>query len=157
MNLYSAPSRGLLRGAPDSSTAKKYSFESNEKRFSKSPREQAQLKGSPFQTTGPTTEKARFCIVAVRANGTRSTPFSAERRGGGLEYPKWGNKALAGSLGRGPVDIATPGQQSCTQCAAGWGASAEPPAYSWRHDQIWEFAQQDALQSARLGPGTLFD
>ena len=33
--------------------------------------------GSPFQTTGPITEKALFCIVAVRANGTKSNPFCA--------------------------------------------------------------------------------
>src|SRR5688572_11634539 len=37
-------------------------------------------RGRPFQIIGPATEKARFCIVAVRAKGTIKTPFSAERR-----------------------------------------------------------------------------
>ena len=34
------------------------------------------VKGSQFQREGPTTEKARFCLVAVRAKGTMSTPRS---------------------------------------------------------------------------------
>src|SRR6218665_1094936 len=38
-------------------------------------------KGSPFQIEGPATEKARFCLVEVRAHGTRRRPRSAERRG----------------------------------------------------------------------------
>jgi len=29
---------------------------------------------------GPTTAKARFCLVEVHANGTRRRPLSAERR-----------------------------------------------------------------------------
>src|SRR6218665_1591451 len=37
-------------------------------------------KGKPFQIEGPTTAKARFCLVEVRANGTRRRPCSAERR-----------------------------------------------------------------------------
>src|SRR5688572_28000707 len=37
-------------------------------------------RGRPFQIIGPATEKARLCIVAVRAKGTIRTPFSAERR-----------------------------------------------------------------------------
>src|ERR1700733_3840801 len=38
--------------------------------------------GRAFKRDGPTTvtEKARFCIVAVRAKGTMSVPPSAERR-----------------------------------------------------------------------------
>src|SRR5688572_14421947 len=38
-------------------------------------------RGSPFQILGPTTEKARCCIVEVRANGTLRSPRAAERRG----------------------------------------------------------------------------
>src|SRR5688572_13362534 len=34
-----------------------------------------------FQTTGPTTEKARFFVAAVRANGTKRIPLSTEHRG----------------------------------------------------------------------------
>src|SRR6218665_2374710 len=37
-------------------------------------------KDSPFQSEGPTTEKARFCIIAVWAKGTRRRPCSVERR-----------------------------------------------------------------------------
>src|SRR5688572_4725463 len=47
INLYSAPSRGLVRGASDSSTAKNYRFEFNKECFSKSPREQAYLPWEP--------------------------------------------------------------------------------------------------------------
>src|SRR6218665_2524890 len=38
-------------------------------------------KGRPFQIEGPATAKARFCLVEVRANGTRRRPRSADRRG----------------------------------------------------------------------------
>jgi len=37
-------------------------------------------RGKPFQIEGPTTEKARFCIMKVRAKGTRRRPCSDERR-----------------------------------------------------------------------------
>ena len=36
--------------------------------------------GRLFQTEGPTIEKALFCLVAVRAHGTRKSPLEAERR-----------------------------------------------------------------------------
>src|SRR6218665_826126 len=36
--------------------------------------------GRSFQTEGPTIEKALFCLVAVRARGTRKSPLVAERR-----------------------------------------------------------------------------
>src|SRR6218665_522674 len=32
----------------------------------------------PFKTEGPTIEKALFCLVAVRARGTRESPLEAE-------------------------------------------------------------------------------
>ena len=35
--------------------------------------------GSPFQIEGPTTEKARLCLVEVQANGTRRRPCWDER------------------------------------------------------------------------------
>src|SRR6218665_693995 len=36
----------------------------------------------PFQTLGPTTENAWFCLAGIRvwANGSARTPFSAQRR-----------------------------------------------------------------------------
>jgi len=36
--------------------------------------------GRPFHTKGPTAEKARLCMVEVRANGTWRRPCSAEQR-----------------------------------------------------------------------------
>ena len=36
--------------------------------------------GRPFQMVGPTTEKARYCMVEVRAKGTSKSPWTAERR-----------------------------------------------------------------------------
>src|SRR6218665_2333187 len=36
--------------------------------------------GRSFQTEGPTIKKALFCLVAVRARGTRKSPLVAERR-----------------------------------------------------------------------------
>jgi len=36
--------------------------------------------GRSFHADGPTTEKALRCIVAKWAQGTKSSPFAAERR-----------------------------------------------------------------------------
>src|ERR1700733_15029059 len=36
-------------------------------------------RGSPFQVEGPRTEKALFCLMEVRANGTCRRPCSDER------------------------------------------------------------------------------
>src|ERR1700733_2151733 len=36
-------------------------------------------RGNPFQVEGPRTEKARFCLIEVRANGTWRRPCSDER------------------------------------------------------------------------------
>ena len=69
-NLYSAPSRGLLRGAPDSSLAKSTILSLIKNASVRIPGSGV-VPGEPFQTTGPTTEKSGFCIVAVRANGTK--------------------------------------------------------------------------------------
>src|ERR1700735_3175485 len=35
-------------------------------------------RGSPFQVEGPRTEKARFCLMEVRANGTWRRPCSED-------------------------------------------------------------------------------
>src|SRR5688572_23330382 len=90
--LYSAPSRLLLRRAPDPSTAEKDSFEESIERFRVDSGMQAQRQRSPFQREGPTTEKARFCLVAVRAKGTMSTPRSVERRERRPGAPKVGQQ-----------------------------------------------------------------
>src|SRR5688572_5765647 len=90
--LYSAPSRLLLRSAPDPSTAEKDSFEASIERFRVDSGMQAQHQREPFQREGPTTEKARFCLVAVRAKGTMSTPRSVERRERRPGAPKVGHQ-----------------------------------------------------------------
>src|SRR6218665_1244003 len=73
-NLYSAPSRYLLRGAPDSGQAEKNSLEKVlELRTGKFGRCLRSI-GSPVQVAGPTTEKEQVCIVAYRANGITKLP-----------------------------------------------------------------------------------
>src|SRR5688572_12945457 len=79
-HLYSAPSRKLLRGAPDSSTAKKNSFKVSKERGREGPRNKAKLQSEAIPGRGTPTEKARFCIVEVRAKGTSRSPCSDERR-----------------------------------------------------------------------------
>ena len=71
-HLYSASSRELLRDAPDSSTAKKSSLKVRKNAGDKALGKIRSWEGSQFQIEGPTTEKARLCLVEVRANGTRA-------------------------------------------------------------------------------------
>src|SRR6218665_1746742 len=79
-DLYSAPSRLLLRSAPDPYTAKEKSFEARVKCVRKNPIGSNLCdKGSPFNTEGPTTENARARVVEVRAKGTKSNACSDER------------------------------------------------------------------------------
>src|SRR6218665_2209988 len=58
--------------------------------------------GRPFQVTGPATEKARPCLVAVLERETISTACAAglDNRGAGLAW--WSNKAHASMDGLGP-------------------------------------------------------
>src|SRR6218665_3055517 len=77
-DLYSAPSRLLLRSAPDPCTAKEKSFEARVECVRKNPGEQCD-KESPFHTEGPTTKNARAWVVEVRAKGTKSNPCSDDR------------------------------------------------------------------------------
>ena len=64
-DLYSTTSRELLRGAPDSSTAKKNSFQVSIERVRERSGKQAQFQGQPIPDRQ--TEKKRFCMVAVLA------------------------------------------------------------------------------------------
>src|SRR6218665_4019482 len=77
--LYSTSSRKLLRSAPNTSTVKQSSL-----KVRKNAGEMVLLKmqsseGRPFQVEGPTTEKARICLVEVRVKGTRRRPCWDER------------------------------------------------------------------------------
>src|SRR6218665_1491548 len=79
-HLHSASSRELLRGDPDSSTAKKSSLKLRRKNAGDKALEKIRsLEGSLFQIEGPTMENARLCLVEVRANGTRRRPCLDER------------------------------------------------------------------------------
>ena len=64
-DLYSAPSRLLLRSAPDPCTAKKKSFEARLECVRRNPGSNRCARGSPFHTEGPTTENARAWDVEV--------------------------------------------------------------------------------------------
>src|SRR6218665_3755598 len=75
-DLYSVPSRLLLRSAPDPCTAKKKSFENVSERILGS---NLCDNGGPFHTEGPTTENTRAWVVDVRAKGTKSNPCSDDR------------------------------------------------------------------------------
>ena len=80
-DIYIAPLEvELLRGAPDSSAAEKSSFEMREEGGRKGPGEETKGRGRLFQVEGPTTEKARHCLVEVWANETRRRPCSDEHR-----------------------------------------------------------------------------
>src|SRR5688572_27490145 len=88
-------------------------------------------RGRLFQTLGPTTENARFCMVAVRANGTATTP---SQQSGGSDYPEPPTPAYRGLLGRlvqGQDGIAKPERQLYIRCAVGQEANAELPTYTW--------------------------
>ena len=80
LSIYSASSRELLRGTPDSSTAKKSSLKLRKNAGDKALGKILSWEGSPFQIEGPTTEKARFCLAEVRAKGTRRRPCWDEMR-----------------------------------------------------------------------------
>jgi len=78
-NLYSAPLRSLLRGAPDPGQAEKKSLEKvvelRTGKFGSCLRSIV----SPVQVVGPTTEKERVCIVADRSNGTTKLLWTEDR------------------------------------------------------------------------------
>jgi len=81
---------------------------------------------SSFQSEGPTTEKARYCLVAVRAKGTMCTSCFVEWR---YSNDQW----------------------SGTTSAIGWGASGAHPAYSRRYDQFGSALDQPRHTNCQLG------
>ena len=98
--------------------------------------------GRSFQTIGPATENARFCIAAVRANVTTRTPPWAGRRDRLPGPPTRADSADTGwyidPLGRQvqvQVGIARPERQLYTGYAAGQEANAEHSTYIRWHDQ----------------------
>src|ERR1700733_11517899 len=77
MDIYIAPLQGIYSEAPPTPARRKRTvlrldrntdgIDLGRKRRSR---------GSPFQVEGPRTEKARFCLMKVRANGTWRRPCS---------------------------------------------------------------------------------
>src|SRR6218665_317183 len=78
-HLYSAFSRKLLRSASNASTVKQSSLKVRKKAGEVVLLKMRSSEGRPFQVEGPTTEKARICLVEVRAKGTRRRPCWDER------------------------------------------------------------------------------
>src|SRR6218665_3277877 len=78
-HLYSASSRKLLRSAPNTSTVKQSSLKVRKNAGEVVLLEMRSSEGRPFQVEGPTTEKARICLVEVRAKWTRRRPCWDER------------------------------------------------------------------------------
>src|SRR6218665_4134105 len=69
-------------------------------------------KGRPFQIEGPTTAKARFCLVEVRAKGTWRRPSSADRRERELRALSVGHRAQQDRSEQGPANNAIPMEPS---------------------------------------------
>src|SRR6218665_3552313 len=86
-------------------------------------------KGRPFQIEGPATAKARFCLVEVRANGTRRRPRSLNGGSESSVHFVWGRRTQQDRLEQGPANNAIPMQPSYILFAAWQGASAKCHAY----------------------------
>jgi len=78
-HLYSASSRKLLRSASNTSTVKQSSLKVRKNASERVLLTMRSSEGRPFQLEGPTTEKARICLVEVQAKGTRRRPCWDER------------------------------------------------------------------------------
>src|SRR6218665_1529172 len=69
--LYSASSRKLLRSAHNTNTIKQSSLKVRKNAGEKVLLKMLSSEGRPFQVEGPTTEKARICLVEVDPIGKR--------------------------------------------------------------------------------------
>lgn len=95
--------------------------------------------GSQFHTIGPTKEKSRYYVIAVNAQGTRSSTRVEERRVHHpcIPNPGWSSRAHVNTRGRWhQIGNATPKQWSDKQsttgreantghCAVGYGVPQE--------------------------------
>src|SRR6218665_607211 len=77
-NLYSAPSRSLLRSAPEPGQAEKNSLQKLVYLALAPFGRCLGSEGSPFQVVGPTTEKELLRIVAKRTNETAKSPWTED-------------------------------------------------------------------------------
>src|SRR6218665_2354503 len=93
--------------------------------------------GRPFQVEGPTTEKARICLVEVRAKGTRRRPCRDERSDRELIALRGGQQSSRiGKQEQSQLSSARPKKRSYMRSAAQQGASEEHQACIERHGQI---------------------
>src|SRR6218665_2431879 len=83
--------------------------------------------GRPFQVEGPTTEKARICLVEVLAKGTRRRPCWDERSDRELIALRGGQPSSrhVGRQEQGQLSITRPRKRSCMKSAAQQEASGE--------------------------------
>src|SRR6218665_1896759 len=81
ISIYIAPLQGNYSEAlPAQARPNRRVLRSLQKELERSRGRERSSEGRSFQTEGPTIEKALFCLVAVRARGTRKSPLVAERR-----------------------------------------------------------------------------
>src|SRR6218665_1832836 len=99
--------------------------------------------GRPFQVEGPTTEKARICLVEVRAKGTRRRPCWDDRSDRELIALRGGQQSSRRYMyivhcrqEQGQLSSARPRKRSYMKSAAQQGASEEHQACIERHGQI---------------------
>src|ERR1700733_2534267 len=80
MDIYIAPLQEIYSEAlPTPAQRKRTVLRLERKTDEMDPRRRRSSRGSPFQFEGPRTEKAWFCLMEVRANGTWRRPCSDER------------------------------------------------------------------------------
>lgn len=105
--------------------------------------------GSPLQVDWPTTEKARCCQIELRVHGTRSSPFTEDRREQRPCTPNLEQRSSLGYVGvHGTIKQSPPEQIPCWRFAAGKEASTIHHTCNQRRDKTVECVKQGALPSA---------
>ena len=79
MDIYIAPLQGIYSEAPTLAWRKRTVLRLERNTDGIDLWRRRSSRGNPFQVEGPRTEKARFCLMAVQANGTWRRPCSDER------------------------------------------------------------------------------
>src|SRR6218665_445813 len=97
------------------------------------------VRGSSYQVQGPITEKARCCLSAEQAQGTRSSP-RAEELGGKLD-PKPVYRDQSSKMGHNQLQIARQVLRSYTKCVGRQEASAGHHACKQKLRHIWGYDQ----------------
>jgi len=122
-DLYSTPSRLLLRSAPDPCTAKKKSFETRVECVRKNPGEQSLRQRKPIPHSGANHQECMGlgCGGTSKRNKVTSVPMS--RVNCDLWCPGWESKDLGGRPEQDPGYTSRPWHQYGIRSAAGGAAS----------------------------------